>query len=241
MVPISGDGWYNTSAISTAPPVGNADLHSPITHIKVTDTTPILALRGSIVDEGTGVNQVGIRVIVKNLSTGREVATITTDDEAGYRLTVVDIETGRAAQIGDILEISAQSPDPLIGVDPLQYTVTAEDVLHSRLQLPTLVAYEIPTETELLHNYPNPFNPETWIPFRLAEDVFVTLTVYDLNGHVVRTLDVGHRIAAVYENRSKAIYWDGKNGLGESVASGVYFYTLTAGDYSATRKMVILK
>ena len=240
MVPISGDGWYNTSAISTAPPVGNADLHSPITRIKVIDTTPILALRGSIVDEGTGVNQVGIRVIVKNVSTSREVTT-TAPDGVGYRLTVVDIETGRAAQIGDIFEISAQSPDPLIGVHPLWYTITAEDVNRSRIQLPGLVAYEIPTETELLANYPNPFNPETWMPYRLAEDVFVTLTVYDLNGHVVRTLDVGHRIAAVYENRSKAIYWDGKNGLGESVASGVYFYTLTAGDYSATRKMVILK
>ena len=108
-----------------------------------------------------------------------------------------------------------------------------------------------PTETELLANYPNPFNPETWIPYRLAKDAFVTLTIYDPSGHVVRTLEVGHRIASAYENRSKAIYWDGKNGLGESVASGVYFYTLSAGryglsvphrsDYSATRKMVILK
>ena len=71
-----------------------------------------------------------------------------------------------------------------------------------------------PRETKLLANYPNPFNPETWIPYRLAEDAFVTLTIYDLNGQVVRTLDVGHRIAAVYENRSKAIYWDGRNEIG---------------------------
>ena len=98
-----------------------------------------------------------------------------------------------------------------------------------------------PKETELLSNYPNPFNPETWIPYRLAEDAFVTLTIYDEAGRVVRTLDVGHRIAAAYESRSKAIYWDGRNDVGEGVASGVYFYTLTAGDYSATQKMVILK
>ena len=98
-----------------------------------------------------------------------------------------------------------------------------------------------PTETELLANYPNPFNPETWIPYRLAEDAFVTLTIYDGSGHAVRTLDVGHQIASAYENRSKALYWDGRNNLGEQVASGVYFYTLTAGGYSATRKMVILK
>ena len=98
-----------------------------------------------------------------------------------------------------------------------------------------------PRETELLANYPNPFNPETWIPYRLAEDAFVTLTIYDGSGRVVRTLDVGHRIASAYESRSKAIYWDGRNELGERVASGVFFYHLSAGDYSAMRKMVILK
>ena len=98
-----------------------------------------------------------------------------------------------------------------------------------------------PRETELLANYPNPFNPETWIPYRLAEDAFVTLTIYDLSSQIIRTLEVGHRIASAYENRSKAIYWDGRNELGERVASGVFFYHLSAGDYSAMRKMVILK
>ena len=99
----------------------------------------------------------------------------------------------------------------------------------------------VPKETELLPNYPNPFNPETWIPYRLSKDAFVTLTIYDQRGSVVRRLNVGHQIAAVYESRSKAIYWDGRNVVGDQVASGIYFYTLTAGDYSATRKMVILK
>ena len=96
-------------------------------------------------------------------------------------------------------------------------------------------------ETALLSNFPNPFNPETWIPFRLAEDADVTLTIYDVGGGVVRTLDIGHNKSGVYESRDKAIYWDGKNDLGEDVASGVYFYHLMAGGYSATRRMVILK
>ena len=104
-----------------------------------------------------------------------------------------------------------------------------------------LLAALTPAVTELLPNYPNPFNPETWIPYRLAEDAFVTLTIYDTGGQVVRALEVGHRIASAYETRSKAIYWDGRNGLGEQVASGVYFYHLSAGDYAATRRMVILK
>ena len=240
-VTISGEGWDNTSAMAAAPPVRDADLHSPLTGIQVTDTTPVLGLKGLIVDEGTGLKVAGFRVTVKNLSAGRAATAVTGSDEPDYRLIIVDIETERAAMIGDILEISAQSPNPFIGVKPLWYTVTAEDVKRSLIQLPELVTYEIPTETELLHNYPNPFNPETWIPYRLAEDAFVTLTIYNLNGQVVRTLDVGHQIAAVYESRSKAVYWDGRNQVGESVASGVYFYHLSAGDYSATRKMLIIK
>ncbi|RKU11904.1 hypothetical protein C6502_07370 [Candidatus Poribacteria bacterium] len=109
------------------------------------------------------------------------------------------------------------------------------------LFLEQLLAALLPKETVLLPNYPNPFNPETWIPYRLAEDAFVTLTIYDTAGRVVRTLDVGHRVAAIYESRSKAIHWDGRNEFGEGVASGVYFYHLSAGNYSAMRKMVILK
>ena len=109
------------------------------------------------------------------------------------------------------------------------------------MMLERLLASLIPEETELLANYPNPFNPETWIPYRLAESAFVTLTIYDLSGQAVRTLDVGRQIASAYENRSKAIYWDGRNELGQRAASGVYFYHLSAGDYSATRKMLILK
>ena len=214
-VVISGDGWANGSA-AAAPPV-------TLRGIEVGDTTPVLGVRGSIVDEKAGLKVPNFRVTVKNLSTGRAVATVTTANEVDYRSTVVDIETGRAATLGDVLEISAQSPNPFIGVKPLRYTITPEDVKQSLIQLPALVAYEIPAETQLLANYPNPFNPETWIPYRLAEDAFVTLTIYDLNGQAVRTLDVGHQIASAYENRSKAIYWDGRNGLGEQVASGVCF------------------
>ena len=96
-------------------------------------------------------------------------------------------------------------------------------------------------ETVLLSNFPNPFNPETWIPFRLAEDANVMLTIYDVSGKEVRSFDIGHSKAGIYESRDKAIYWDGENDLGESVASGVYFYHLMTGEYSATKRMVILK
>ena len=143
---------------------------------------------------------------------------------------------------------SAQVPETLTAVEVQGWLTNArslevKDIIMKRgiMVLEQLLISLTPKETKLLANYPNPFNPETWIPYRLAEDAFVTLTIYDLSGRIVRTLDVGHRIASTYESRSKAIYWDGKNRLGERVASGIYFYTLKVGDFSATRRMVILK
>ena len=109
------------------------------------------------------------------------------------------------------------------------------------LFLQQLLTVLTPKETALLTNYPNPFNPETWIPYHLAKDADVTLYIYAVNGTLVRTLALGHQAAGMYQNRSRAVYWDGKNAVGEPVASGVYFYTLTAGDFSATRKMLIRK
>ncbi len=98
-----------------------------------------------------------------------------------------------------------------------------------------------PTETVLLLNYPNPFNPETWIPYQLSEPAEVTLTIYAVNGNVVRRLVLGHQPAGMYHSKSRAAYWDGRNEHGERVASGVYFYTLSAGDFIATQKMLIRK
>ena len=100
---------------------------------------------------------------------------------------------------------------------------------------------QIPTETSLLPNYPNPFNPETWLPYQLAKPADVTLTIYDIKGHVVRDLNLGHQRPGVYHSRSRAAHWDGRNAHGELVASGVYFYTLKADDFSATKRMLIRK
>ena len=107
--------------------------------------------------------------------------------------------------------------------------------------LESILATFIPEKTGLLHNYPNPFNPETWIPYQLSEATEVKVHIYAANGALVRTLDLGYQPAGIYRYRSRAAYWDGRNNLGEPVASGVYFYTLTVGDFSATRKMVIRK
>ena len=109
------------------------------------------------------------------------------------------------------------------------------------LVLEQLMAALTPEETLLLPNYPNPFNPETWIPYQLSRDAEVTLSIFDANGFMVRRLELGHQLVGYYRDRGKAVHWDGRNDVGERVASGVYFYHLAAGDISATRKMLILK
>ena len=99
----------------------------------------------------------------------------------------------------------------------------------------------VPTETALLPNYPNPFNPETWLPYQLAEAADVTLYIYSVDGTLMRTWELGHQSAGRYHSKNRAAYWDGKNEYGEVVASGLYFYTLSAADFTTTRKMLIRK
>ena len=227
-LPVSGVAWENDggSGSSAAPVVLNAS------------TTSVLHVQGRLIDEAGMMSLDGLNVSFKNLSSGLVLgSTVATDD---YSMTFVKIDT-TAAKVGDILEINADSGNPLLGIRPVQHVVTAADVLNGSISLPDLVSYEIPAQSELLANYPNPFNPETWIPFRLAEDASVSVTIYGASGSLVRTIDVGFTPAAVYEGRSDAIYWDGRNNFGEQVSSGIYFYHLNAGDFSATRKMVIVK
>jgi len=232
-IALLGSGWTNGTA--SAAPIALAGY-------SVDNQTAVLDVRGSVVDEITGVAKEGFRVKVKNLATKAALSSVSSVETSdGYDMTFVDVSDGYSARVGDVLEISADSPNPLIGVKPVRHIVTVDDVKTNRIQLENLIAYEIPAETELLRNYPNPFNPETWIPYHLAEDADVTLRIYSINGELVRTIDVGHQTAAKYDTRSKAVYWDGRNRFGEQVASGVYFYSLSAGDFSATRKMVILK
>ena len=107
--------------------------------------------------------------------------------------------------------------------------------------LERLLALTIPDKTVLRANYPNPFNPETWIPYHLASETEVRISIYDLRGVLVRQFNLGHQKAGYYTDRRKAAYWDGRNEIGEPVSSGIYFYTLTTDDYTGTRRMVILK
>ena len=117
----------------------------------------------------------------------------------------------------------------------------AEILQQGIAMLEQLLASMLPKKTALLANYPNPSNPETWIPYHLAKPAQVTLHIYAVNGVLIRTLVLGHQAAGTYQHRNRAAYWDGRNTQGERVASGIYFYTLTAGQFTSTRKMLIRK
>jgi len=95
--------------------------------------------------------------------------------------------------------------------------------------------------TDLYANYPNPFNPDTWIPYSLSQDSDVTIRIFNSAGRLVRTLNLGRQVAGIHITKDEAAYWDGKDDLGQRVASGVYYYTLQAGEFRSTRKMVIMK
>ena len=154
------------------------------------------------------------------------------DAAAAPALTQEDIETGslQAADVQRwIRDAKAANADPA-GIAALERLLAAL----TRVEAP-------PKETVLLANYPNPFNPETWIPYELSVAAAVTVTIHSSDGKLVRELELGQVPAGIYQSRSRAAYWDGRNASGEPVASGVYFYTLSAGEFSATRKMVIRK
>ena len=119
---------------------------------------------------------------------------------------------------------------------------TSSDVFRQGIAtLEHLIHTTLPTETVLLPNYPNPFNPETWIPYDLAEGTDVHIDIYSLKGESVRRLSLGFQTAGTYRTSSRAAYWDGRNAVGEPVASGIYFYALQAGQFKATRQMLIIK
>ena len=126
------------------------------------------------------------------------------------------------------------------GVGPAAGIALGVPVVEASPAAPSISSV-VSVENTLLANYPNPFNPETWIPYQLSEPADVSVSIYAVDGHLVRRLDLGHQSAGVYRSRNRAAYWDGRNAFGEHVASGLYFYRLTAGDFTATRRMLIRK
>ncbi|MEG9862443.1 MAG: FlgD immunoglobulin-like domain containing protein [Parvularculales bacterium] len=188
-------------------------------------------------------------LVLDAVVTGTYVAKYDVNDDKklnilDYVLVEVNIDTGAAgapALLG--MKLSTIQIDRI--EEQIDLLIATGDrspaAMRTLIYLQQLIATARPEKTQLLANYPNPFNPETWMPYELATDTTVKITIYNTQGVVIRTLALGHQSAGYYVGRDRAAYWDGRNALGEQVASGIYFYQFETDTMSSMRKMVILK
>ena len=185
--------------------------------------------------------QTNYTLVAKNLRTGAVATEPISTSKTRSAAVWADLNRNSVIEAGDQLEITVLDGSGNIVSGPFTHTVDIADIRQAYLRLSLVVGDVHPEQTRLAQNFPNPFNPETWMPFQLSESSFASIQIYSASGQLVRTLDLGMKPAGFYMTRSNAAYWDGRNGAGEHVASGVYYYTLKTNDFAATRKMLISK
>ena len=185
--------------------------------------------------------QTNYTLVAKNLRTGAVATEPISTSKTRSAAVWADLNRNSVIEAGDQLEITVLDGSGNIVSGPFTHTVDIADIRQAYLRLSLVVGDVHPEQTRLAQNFPNPFNPETWMPFQLSESSFAAIQIYSASGQLVRTLDLGMKPAGFYMTRSNAAYWDGRNGAGEHVASGVYYYTLKTNDFAATRKMLISK
>ena len=219
----SGTAWTNSSSAAAAPTAA----------VNVTPRAWAFVVSGRFANTADSYT-----VSVTNERTN---LTATSTVQRGYFAAAFgDLTQKSVIQAGDAITVQVLDTAGNLVDEPATYTVTPKMIEDAFLSLALEVA-PYPEATMLLQNYPNPFNPETWIPYQLSEAAVVTITIYDVAGNVVRSLNLGHQAAGYYRGRSQAAYWNGRNNLNERVASGIYFYQIQAGEFAATRRMLILK
>ena len=180
-------------------------------------------------------------LVAENLRTGTIATENVTSDVRRSSAVWADLNRKSVVEAGDKLKIALYDERGSIVSGPFERTVATTDIRDAFLNLELRVGDVRPDDTILAQNFPNPFNPETWIPYQLSKPTEVSIQIYNVSGHLVRSLDLGWQATGSYMTPSSAAYWDGRNAVGERVASGIYFYTLQTADFTATRRMVILK
>lgn len=204
-------------------------------------STRLMVVQGRAVFEETSQTLCGIKVEVCNLS-AEEKQTDVSGRLAGdgrYSVAFLNLKGAPVAKPGDVLRVSVEDSTGKFGAEPIQRRVTNDDINKGVITL-DLPLFKIPEYSALLQNFPNPFNPETWIPYRLASPAHVNLNIYDSTGRLVKEINVGYRPAGDYTSPKRAIRWSGRNSEGEKVSSGTYFYQLQAGDFNSLGKMVLV-
>ncbi|MBI1928034.1 ester cyclase [Candidatus Poribacteria bacterium] len=240
--PIEGGAGYivNTPQAREVAFVGAAWTNQPAVKAAPASVADALNGRWAFVVSGRFAEEAaeGYLVRVRNIRTNAVAADVI---RSGYfAAAFADLTRKSVVEVGDRLQVTVHDSSGEIVSGPFEVTVTPEALRQAFLSA-QLERNGKPNQSLLLQNYPNPFNPETWMPYQLREATTIAIRIYDSHGGLVRTLDLGHRPTGFYHDRLRAAYWDGRNDAGEKVASGVYFYELHAGDFSAVRRMVILK
>ena len=219
VISFTGRAWNNTASTTAAAPM-----------LPSIPKTWAFVLRAQL----EGISGVTLTVYNGHTRVAEAVAS------NSFHATWADTNRQAVVSVGDILTIEVRDTTGDL-IRTLQHKISATDIHRAFSELRLTPADLIPKRTGLLANYPNPFNPETWLPYQLANDAEVEIRIYSSAGQLVRHLDLGFQQAGYYIGKARAAYWDGRNDLGERLASGVYFYQLSTPDSSATRKMVITK
>ena len=227
-VAFTGAAWTNQPPVQAAPPATR-------------NSAWAFVVSGSVLDSETmSVKDSHYTVTVKNLRTG-DSATEVVEKSGYFAAAWADLTRKSVIETEDIVEITVMDSSGSIVSGPVVSEITLDDVRNATVKVRLRLGDIIPAKSSLLQNYPNPFNPETWIPYQLKDATSISIKIYSASGQLIRTLNLGHQNAGVYISQSKSAYWDGKNEAGEEVASGMYFYTIQAGEFRATKKMVIAK
>jgi hypothetical protein len=222
VVSFVGAAWTNQPPVSASPPIASSD------------ATWAFVLSGYLQSEAWD----GYVVKAMNMRTG--ATTIDTVVDGHFAAVWADLSRNSVIKEGDKLEVTLLSSAGEV-IAKLVTSVRASDIRRAFSKIILEPEHFIPCSFALLQNYPNPFNPETWIPYQLAEDANVHISIYNSAGQLVRVLSIGQMQAGSYITKDRAAYWNGRNENGERVGSGVYFYHLRAGDFQATRRMLIVK
>ena len=230
MVKFTGTAWDNQPEIADNVPAAPT--------LSTNKNTWAFVVTSDIRDMETGT---GYTLVAENLRTSTIATETITSDVKRSSAVWADLNRKSVVEVGDKLEIALYDERGNIVSGPFQRTVSTDDIRNAFLSLQLTVGDVRPKDTILAQNYPNPFNPETWIPYQLSKSAEVSIHIHNVAGHLIRTLDLGLKSTGSYMTPSTAAYWDGKNSVGERVASGIYFYTLQTTDFAATRRMVILK
>jgi len=228
-IAFTGAAWTNEPPVKLAPPDQSQSAWA-------------FMVSGLLLDgESMNVADGNYTLTIKNLQT-RAVATEIVDPNCGYfNMVWADMNRKAVVKVGDKLEIAVTDSSGKVVSGPFVHEISLDEIRNALMNVRMKLGDIIPAKSLLLKNYPNPFNPDTWIPFYLKDTSDVTIEIYGSNGQLVRTLELGRKDAGIYVSSSKAAYWDGKDEFGEKVASGIYFYTIKTGSYTATKKMVIAK